>query len=65
MSEYPKWVTPHDRHLVRHGDHISAPSFPELNVGRSDNVVTVLVRDAEQEAFALSAADMESAPSQE
>lgn len=53
MHEYPKWVVPHDSHVVRHGDHISTPHFADINVGR-DSVVTVLVHDAEQEELALS-----------
>lgn len=52
MHEFPKWVVPHDSHVVRQGEHLSTPHFPDVHVGR-DSVVTVLVHDAEQEAFAL------------
>lgn len=53
-AAFPKWVAPHANHVQRLGDRLSAPHFhpDHFHVDRSDNV-TVLVRNAEEEAFAL------------
>lgn len=58
-DEWPKWVKPHESHVVvrRHEgapDHVSAPGWEEVHVGR-DGVVTVLVRNEDEEAKALAA----------
>lgn len=55
VVEFPKWVVPHDTHVSRdaHG-HVSVPLFPGHHVGR-DGVVTVMVKDADEEAKALAA----------
>jgi hypothetical protein len=51
---WPKWIKPHDGHLVRKGDHVSTPHFPTFHVQRGTGEVTVLVKTEEEEAFALS-----------
>lgn len=53
-AAFPKWVTPHPNHITRQGDRMSAPHFhpDHFHVDRTDNV-TVQVRDADEEAFAL------------
>ena len=57
--EYPKWVAPHESHIVRTQRekdgpfHISTPAFVQSHVHRVTNEVTVLVKDAEEEALAL------------
>lgn len=53
MQEFPKYVVPHGAHIVRQNDHVSTPNFPVFHVNRADNVVTVLVRNEDEEAFAL------------
>lgn len=51
-SEFPKFVVPHFGHVVRSGDTVSTPAFPEFHVERS-GLLKVLVKDAEEEARAL------------
>lgn len=51
-AEFPKWVSPHPGHVHRLGDRISTPRFEHFFVDRADNV-TVKVRDAAEEAYAL------------
>lgn len=57
--DFPKWVTPHEEHIVRKTmgdgtpDHVSTPLFPDFHVDRVTKAVTVLVKDAEDEARAL------------
>lgn len=53
-QEYPKWIEPHASHLDHANGHVSVPLFPEHHVDR-DGKVTVLVKDAEDEAKALAA----------
>lgn len=65
---YPKWVKPHDSHVVKKEtpgapDHVSTPGFPEFHVNRGDGIVTVLVNDAAEEAKAL--ADVSAKPEEE
>lgn len=55
VTDYPKWVTPHDSHVVKLGDAVSTPLF-EHHVAR-DGGITVLVVDAEHEKIALSPKD--------
>ena len=52
MNEYPKWVNPHESHLVRKGNHVTTPKFAVWNVNRLNGHVDVLVNDAYEEAFA-------------
>jgi hypothetical protein len=54
-TEFPKWVTPHDSHVVMQGINKITPHFPEFHVDRSDQSVTVMVKDTEEEAKALAA----------
>lgn len=54
-SDYPKWVTPHSSQIVRTGDNVSTPGFPEMHIDRSGNV-TVLVADETDEMRAISPA---------
>jgi hypothetical protein len=54
-GEFPKWVTPHASHVVNHGGHTVVPGFAEHHESRGDRAVTVLVKDAEEEAKALAA----------
>jgi hypothetical protein len=55
-AEFPKWVSPHPSHIEHRkgseGHRIWTPEFPDFHVDRGDNV-TVMVEDAEHEAFAL------------
>ena len=51
---FPKWVKPHASQIDRTADHVSTPAFPDFNVGR-DGEVTVLVKNADEEAKATSA----------
>ena len=51
-SEYPKWVNPHESHLVRKGTHVTTPKFAVWNVNRLNGHVDVLVNDPYEEAFA-------------
>jgi hypothetical protein len=53
-EEFPKWVVPHESHVHQAGDHLSAPLFPDHHVDR-EGKLTVLVRDADEEAKALAA----------
>jgi hypothetical protein len=54
--EWPKWVTPHESHVVRtkRGDHkhIATPRFAEHHVHRDTSEVTVLVHSPEEEDMA-------------
>jgi len=53
-EEYPKYIKPDASHIhTDAGGHVSVPLFPDHHVDR-DGVVTVLVRDADEEAKALS-----------
>lgn len=59
-TDFPKWVIPDASHIVRKQvdgapDHVSTPGFAEFHINRLDGVVTVLVKDAEEEAKALAA----------
>jgi hypothetical protein len=52
--EWPKWIVPHESHIVRREvegapDHVSTPGYPDFHVNRADGVVTVLVKDEEDE----------------
>jgi hypothetical protein len=55
--EYPKWVTPHESHIVRskRGDqeHVSTPRFVDPHINRDTKEVTVLVHSVEEEEMAL------------
>lgn len=58
MSDYPKWVTPHESYIHRQRadgapDHVSTPAWPSVHVGR-DGAVTVLVADQSEEERAVS-----------
>lgn len=58
-AEWPKWVVPHESHLVRKADeggpaHISSPSLGECHVNRVTGEVTVWVDDEAAEKFAVS-----------
>lgn len=60
-AEFPKWVKPDDSHIVRkevpgYPDAVSTPAWPQFHVSRDDGSVTVLVKDADEEACALAAA---------
>ena len=50
---YPAWVKPHDSHVLRLDNGIVIPFFSEHHVQRETGEVTVLVQDADGEAFAL------------
>ncbi len=57
-TEWPKWVTPHDNHIVSQSApggpaHVSTPRFEHFHVNRVDGSVTVMVNNAEEEARAL------------
>lgn len=53
MSEFPKWVVPHESHVIRLGGRDPmAPAFPQSHVDRS-GALTVLVDDADAESAAL------------
>lgn len=61
-KEFPKFIEPHASHVVKreapHGEappHVSVPAFTEHHVDR-EGKITVLVRDAEEEAKALAEA---------
>jgi hypothetical protein len=54
-SDYPKWVVPHDSLVVRNGEHVTVPLFPEMFVDREGRV-TVLVKDGDEEERATSQA---------
>lgn len=55
-TDFPKWVTPHESHVVvQDGGHVVTPLFADFHVSRLDKSVTVLVKDAEEEAKALAA----------
>lgn len=56
-TEYPKYVKPHPSHIVRHNEHVSCPYFPEFHVDRDTKEVTVMVKDADEEAKALADKD--------
>jgi hypothetical protein len=55
FKEFPKFVAPHESHVVKTDDHVSVPMFSGHHVDR-EGLVTVLVHDAEEEAKALAAA---------
>ena len=52
--EYPSWVKVHRGHIVRAEGtgHISVPLFPEFHIDRVTQEISVLVKDAEEEAKA-------------
>jgi hypothetical protein len=52
--EFPKWIEPHESHIEKTGGHISVPLFP-FHVQRGSNVVTVMVKDADEEKQAIEA----------
>lgn len=53
-GEFPKWVVPHSGHIQRNlRGGISTPDFEDHHVAR-DGTVTVQVKDADDEEFALS-----------
>lgn len=53
-TEWPKWVTPHENHVVLFGGgQIATPRFVHHHVNRVNNAVTVMVHTPEEEAFAL------------
>lgn len=54
-KDFPKYIKPHDSHVDRTGHHVSVPAFPEHHIDRA-GLLTVLVRDAEEEAKALAEA---------
>ena len=59
-EEWPKWVVPHESHVVRKKvdgapDHVSVTDFEESHVNRVDGSVTVLVKDEADEQRATSA----------
>lgn len=58
--EWPKWVVPHESHVSRikregFSDHVTAPLWSQFHVNRVDGVVTVLVKDEDEEQKALAA----------
>lgn len=66
-EEWPKWVEVHESHLVRSGDGVVPPEWPEFHV-RRDGVVTVLVKDEGEERRAVepkAVAEPEHAPPEE
>ncbi len=52
FKEFPKWVEPDPSHIDRTNGNMTAPAFPEYHVDRTGKL-TVLVRDADEEARAL------------
>lgn len=55
--EWPKWVKPHDSHIVRQKtegfpDHVSTPGWENSHVNRADGAVTVLVANEDEEKLA-------------
>ena len=59
-QEYPKWVEPHASHVAI-GRTIVTPAWEHFHVAR-DQVVTVLVADADEEARALAEVPKVEAP---
>lgn len=55
--EFPKWVSPHDSHIVKSQDGTvqSTPMFPDFHIDRLTGALTVLVHSAEEEAKAIAA----------
>jgi hypothetical protein len=58
-NDWPKWVTPHDSHIVRQKndgapDHVSTPAFGMSHVNRVDGGVSVLVHNEDEEKRATS-----------
>jgi len=56
--DWPKWVTPHESHVVRQTvpgapDHVNTRAFPHSHVNRADGSVTVLVANEDEEKLAL------------
>ena len=59
-TEWPKWIVPHEAHIVRREvpgsvPHISVPHFPDFHINRHDGSVMVQVKDAAEEEKALAA----------
>ena len=52
-KEYPRWVTPHESHVVRAGS-VSVPDFGQSHVLR-DGTVQVLIENEEEEKRATEA----------
>ena len=52
-KEYPRWVTPHESHVVRAGS-VSVPDFGQSHVLR-DGAVQVLVENEDEEKRATEA----------
>jgi len=57
--KYPTWVVAHESQIVRRKvegspDHVSTPGYTDFHVNRADGVVTVLVKDEEDEKRATS-----------
>ena len=52
-KEYPRWVTPHESHVVRAGS-VSVPDFGQSHVLR-DGVVQVIVENEDEEKRAIEA----------
>lgn len=51
--DYPKWVTPHDSHVVRtHAGRPLTPLWPEHHVDRN-GAITVLVHSKDEEDRAV------------
>ena len=65
FKEFPKWVTAHESHVVRHDTGsgapvaVSVPAFPHHHVDRVTHQVTVLVHDEEEEKRASEPASVE------
>lgn len=59
-ARYPTWVTPHDSYVVRYeGKPAVTPLLGDCHVDRNTGVVTVLVRDEDDEKRAMSEAPKE------
>lgn len=52
-NDYPKWVPVHPSQVVRKGDYASTPNWPTFSVDRITRAITVLVKDADEEAKAV------------
>ena len=53
MDEFPKWVNPHESHLVKKDGQITVPKFETWHRNRVNGHIDVLVNDAAGEALAL------------
>ena len=52
MEEFPKWVNPHESHLVKKDGQITVPKFETWHRNRVNGHIDVLVNDAAGEALA-------------